>query len=106
MSECPLHDFCLSFECYRRFRQDTADEWIDAPVRPEEFVVIVGDVLERFTNGRLRATPHRVIKTSHSRSSIIRFNAVHPSTLIEPLPAFVSEVRCRTPISLSWRVCP
>jgi isopenicillin N synthase-like dioxygenase len=37
--------------------------WVDAPVRPGEFVVIVGDVLERFTNGVLRATPHRVLQT-------------------------------------------
>ena len=29
-------------------------EWIDAPVRPGEFVVIIGDVLERFTNGHLK----------------------------------------------------
>ena len=36
-------------------------EWVDAPVRPGEFVVIVGDVLERFTNGVLKATPHKVL---------------------------------------------
>ena len=35
--------------------------WEDAPVRPSEFVVIIGDVLERMTNGVLRATPHRVL---------------------------------------------
>eukprot|EP00467_Chlorarachnion_reptans_P002383 CAMPEP_0114496644 /NCGR_PEP_ID=MMETSP0109-20121206/5883_1 /TAXON_ID=29199 /ORGANISM="Chlorarachnion reptans, Strain CCCM449" /LENGTH=306 /DNA_ID=CAMNT_0001673937 /DNA_START=416 /DNA_END=1336 /DNA_ORIENTATION=+ len=65
--------------------------WIDAPVRPAEFVVIVGDVLERFTNGQLKATPHRVLKTVHERRSIIRFNAMHPDTLVQPLPEFVSE---------------
>lgn len=35
-------------------------EWVDAPVVESEFVVIVGDVLERYTNGVLKATPHRV----------------------------------------------
>ena len=66
-------------------------EWIDAPIRQEEFVVIIGDVLERFTNGTLKATPHRVVLTSHHRQSIIRFNAVTADTLIAPLPQFVDE---------------
>ena len=76
--------------------------WIDAPVRPGEFVVIVGDVLERFTNGELQATPHRVLHTPHERYSIIRFNAVHPDTLIEPLDPFVSEERppLYTPVTM------
>merc|ERR1719161_49782 len=51
--------------------------WIDAPVRPGEFVVIVSDVLERLTNGVLRATPHRVMQTGHKRMSIIRSNALN-----------------------------
>lgn len=77
-------------------------EWVNAPVRPGEFVVILGDVIERFTNGYLRATPHRVIRTPHARKSIIRFNAMHPDTLIEPLPAFVSaETPARyTPVTM------
>ena len=68
-------------------------EWVDAPVRPGEFVVIVGDVLERFTNGTWRATPHRVLQTDAPRSSIIRFNAVAPQTVVQPLPHFVSDAR-------------
>jgi len=67
--------------------------WLDAPVKKEEFVVIVGDVLERFTNGVLRATPHRVLQTSWERFSIIRFNAMRPETLVQPLPCFISESR-------------
>jgi len=90
------------FEAFTLMHQDapglqfippSGGDWVDAPVRPGEFVVILGDVLERFTNGVLKATPHRVLKTPHSRSSIIRFNAVHEDTLIEPLEAFVSEER-------------
>lgn len=76
------------------------DEWIEAPVGP--FCVIIGDVLERFTNGLLRATPHRVLRTAAPRMSLIRFNAVAPETLITPLPAFVSEVRppSYTPVTM------
>jgi len=74
-------------------RRGAGDPWIDAPVRPGEFVVIVGDALERFTNGVLRATPHRVGITQAARSSIVRFNAVAAETVIRPLPQFVSEDR-------------
>jgi len=69
--------------------------WIDAPVREAEFVVILGDVLERFTNGVLRATPHRVLRTNTPRMSLIRFNAVAPDTVIEPLHVFVTPERPR-----------
>jgi isopenicillin N synthase-like dioxygenase len=76
-----------------QFLSPANEGWIDAPVRSREFVVIIGDVLERFTNGVLKATPHRVLQTTHSRNSIIRFNAVHPDTMIEPHPSFVSAER-------------
>lgn len=96
------------FEAFTLMHQDapglqfipaSGEGWIDAPVRAGEFVVIVGDVLERFTNGVLRATPHRVAKTSHKRMSIIRFNAVNPDVVIKPLPQFVTEER---PAAYSW----
>eukprot|EP01051_Picozoa_sp_SAG22_P013497 SAG22_NODE_1518_length_4241_cov_5.045147_3_plen_467_part_00 len=63
--------------------------WIDLPVRPAEFVVIVGDMLERYTNGLLKATPHRVLLNPWPRHSIIRFTAVNGSTVVAPLPQFV-----------------
>ena len=91
------------FECFTLMHQDAHGlqlmprrpggghgDWIDAPVRKAEFIVIVGDMLERLTNGTLLATPHRVLPTLHKRSSIIRFNAFAPETLIEPLPRFVT----------------
>lgn len=74
-------------------REDVHAEWVDAPVRPAEFVVILGDMLERLTNGALLATPHRVLPTRHTRNSIIRFNAFAPGTLIAPLRPFVTEER-------------
>jgi len=66
--------------------------WTDAPLR-DDHVVIIGDILERFTNGVLKATPHRVLLTQWQRRSIIRFNAVAPNTLVQPLPQFVSPER-------------
>ena len=68
-------------------------EWTDMPVRDSEFVVIIGDMLERLTNGALLATPHRVMPTAHSRDSIIRFNAFAPSTIIAPMRPFVTDER-------------
>ena len=100
------------FEAFTLMHQDApglqfmppegSEGWIDAPVHDDMFVVIVGDVLERFTNGVLKATPHRVVKTRHERNSIIRFNAVSSDTLIEPLPEFVSEDRpsMYTPVTM------
>lgn len=76
-----------------QFVPATGEGWIDAPVRTGEFVVIIGDILERITNGFLKATPHRVVKTHHQRLSIIRFNAVAPETVVSPLSKFVTEER-------------
>ena len=76
-----------------QFIPASGEGWVDAPVRAGEFVVIVGDVLERFTNGELRATPHRVVTTPHPRQSIIRFNAVTADTVVAPLPQFVDADR-------------
>ena len=69
--------------------------WIDAPLiqvddeNPDPgFFVVIGDSLERLTNGTLKATPHRVLRRPHDRSSIIRFFAFAPTTMIAPLPQF------------------
>lgn len=63
--------------------------WIDAPPTSRgELIVLVGDMLERWTNGTLVATPHRVPPLPHERMSIVRFNGVTSDTRVAPLPAF------------------
>ena len=44
--------------------RNPAGEWIDAPHVPDSFVMNVGDMLHRWSNGRLLSTPHRVINHS------------------------------------------
>ncbi len=53
------------------------------------FLVIAGDVFERFTNGAVAAVPHRVLATPWARNALIRFNAVSPDTVVAPIAAFV-----------------
>jgi len=66
-------------------------EWVEAPVLEDRFIVIVGDMLERLTNGHLRATRHRVVDTAWERYSLILFNAFDADAVIAPLPQFVTE---------------
>jgi len=64
-----------------------AGEWVDVPRLPGSFVVNVGDMLHRMSNGRLLSTPHRVINRSgRERYSCPFFFDPHVNTVIEPLP--------------------
>ncbi len=67
----------------------TGDQWIDVPVDPHVFVVNIGDMLEAWTNGLLRSTPHRVLNLSPERFSMPYFVAANHDTLIRPFPELV-----------------
>lgn len=67
------------------------DTWIDVPVRPETFVVNIGDMLEAWSNGQFRSTPHRVLNHSPERFSLPYFVAANYDTVIAPFPQLVSE---------------
>jgi isopenicillin N synthase-like dioxygenase len=66
------------------------DEWIDAPSLPGTFIVNVGDMVVRFTNGHFRSTPHRVLSGRRTRYSMPFFFFPDYAMPIEPLPHFVS----------------
>lgn len=69
------------------------DEWIDVPVDPTALVVNIGDMLEAWTNGLLRSTPHRVLNLSPERFSLPYFVAANYDTVIRPFSQLVTEDR-------------
>jgi isopenicillin N synthase-like dioxygenase len=87
------------FECFTVLHQggpglqvmNAADEWVSAPPIDGTFIVNIGDLIEGWTNGRFKATQHRVVNTGRERYSMPLFFAVDYHTVIEPLAPFVSE---------------
>ncbi len=64
-----------------------AGNWVDAPKIDGSFVVNVGDMLHRMSNGRLLSTPHRVINRSgRERYSVPFFFDPNVNYGIAPLP--------------------
>lgn len=65
------------------------DRWIDVPVDLGTYVCNIGDMLEAWTNGILRSTPHRVLNRSRERFSMPYFVAANHDTVIRPFPQLV-----------------
>ncbi len=68
-----------------------ADHWIDVPVDQDAYVVNIGDMLEAWTNGILRSTPHRVVNLSRERYSMPYFVAANHDTVIRPFPQLLRD---------------
>jgi isopenicillin N synthase-like dioxygenase len=65
------------------------DKWIDVPVDPDVLIVNIGDMLEAWSNGILRSTPHRVLNLSAERFSLPYFVATNHDTVIQPFPQLI-----------------
>lgn len=72
---------------------DVNGRWYEAPADPDRVIVLLDDMLERWTNGYFQATGHRVRRTATSRYSIVLFAAVNADQVIRPLEHFVSTGR-------------
>ena len=67
-------------------------EWVEAPPIEGAFNVNIGEMLTRWTNGRFKATPHRVVNSSgKTRYSVPFFFATNYDVNIKPLDVCVSE---------------
>ena len=71
----------------------TNGNWYDVPGHDGRLIVMLDDMLERWTNGTFRATGHRVRNTGEQRFSIVMFFAVNDEEIIAPLENFISENR-------------
>ena len=61
-------------------------EWSDIEPIDDTFVVNIGDLLSRWTNGRFRSVPHCVVnKTSAARYSLVVFVDPDSRTVIDPI---------------------
>jgi isopenicillin N synthase-like dioxygenase len=67
-------------------------EWIDVPVIPEAFVINIGELMGRWTNGTWLATMHRVVagtRPTDARESVVTFLLPSVDTVIAPLPSTI-----------------
>jgi isopenicillin N synthase-like dioxygenase len=67
--------------------QSTDGRWIAAPALPGTAIVNTGDLMTRWTNGRFRSSPHRVVNPTGSaankhRYSFVLFHSPNPDAVI------------------------
>ena len=60
--------------------------WVDVAPQDNSLVVNFGQVLERWSGGRIKATEHRVVGTGQERYSIPYFYEARADAEIGPLP--------------------
>ncbi len=74
--------------------KNTDGQWIDAPFIKDSFVMNIGDMLHRWSNGLLISTPHRVINsTGQERFSCPFFFEPNVNVKVSPLPSCVTHRR-------------
>lgn len=68
--------------------------WSPVPSKPGHLTINIGDLMQRWTNDRWRATTHRVRApatssdaASRGRLSVVFFTGPNPTTLVECLPS-------------------
>lgn len=75
-------------------RLDSGDRWVPVPVRDDAFVINVGDLMTRWTNGHWPSTKHRVVASSDptaQRMTLTTFYMPALDAVIEPLSTWVGD---------------
>ncbi|XP_071119193.1 isopenicillin N synthase-like [Haliotis cracherodii] len=67
-------------------------EWVDVEPRPNSLVMNIGDILSKTSNGRFKATRHRVVETSIDRYSVPFFFEPRYSAEIGRMIPFVQNM--------------
>lgn len=93
-----IHQTCAGLEIRPR---KAGAGWVQAPAYSQNeaiFNVLLADAFEIFTNGRVKATPHRVQPCrGFTRQSIVRFNGLNHDAKVAPLACFGKpEYKART----------
>ncbi|MDE2403139.1 MAG: isopenicillin N synthase family oxygenase [Sphingomonadales bacterium] len=80
--------------------QDSKGAWIDVPLLDGTLIVNIGDMMEVLSDGRYRATRHRVRKVAQERYSFPLFHACDYDHVIAPVvPARPGRPPCYAPIA-------
>jgi isopenicillin N synthase-like dioxygenase len=72
-----------------------AGEWVDVPIAPDSFIVNIGELMARWTNGLWRATLHRVVNppadlaADSRRLSLVFFHNPNYDAPVAALPGTV-----------------
>jgi len=72
-----------------------AGDWVDVPIAPHSFVVNIGELMARWTNGRWQATLHRVVNppaelaAASRRLSLVFFHNPNYDAPVAALPGTV-----------------
>ncbi|GLJ30760.1 hypothetical protein SUGI_0609890 [Cryptomeria japonica] len=75
-----------------RNKDEMPQIWEDVPPLKGGFIVNLGDMLERWSNGKFRSTMHRVVVPDQERYSIAYFIEPSHDCLVECLPTCYSEL--------------
>jgi isopenicillin N synthase-like dioxygenase len=68
--------------------------WVGIPNTRHSFVVNIGDLAERWTNGVYKSTVHRIVRADDDeRHSIAFFNNMDSAAVLTPVPSCVSAER-------------
>ncbi|MEI6160377.1 MAG: 2-oxoglutarate and iron-dependent oxygenase domain-containing protein [Roseococcus sp.] len=74
-----------------------AGEWVDVPIAPDSYIINIGELMARWTNGLWKATLHRVVNppaelaTASRRLSLVFFHNPNYDAPVAALPGTVPE---------------